>query len=427
MKKIILVFMFIFFSCENEKNISKETFQFGTSKGDYGYSIIYENDNLLITGSTYGSFSGFTNSGYKDIYIAKLNNDLTVQWIKQFGTPLFDTATSIKTDNDKNIIISGLTMGSLDDNLNSCQSECNTSPNSFFDAFLAKFNESGEKIWIKQLGSTAFDISNEVTTDTNGNIYLTGETSGSLDGEECLLNNGSCSTSAFIAKYDSNGEKLWLKQLKNLHSSSGKSLTIDNEENIYVTGKVKGSFEQNIDCEITTCNFNIFISKYNKDGVLQWIKEFGNDKNSVANSVKTDSNNNIFITGLTNGSFTGFKNEGMGDIFLIKLNKDGEKIWLKQTGSVFDDSSNNLVLDNDNLLITGTYYDEVNQNAFLMKFDNNGKKLWSKKWGTSNIDEGQSVTSDKNGTVFVIGSTMGSFAFNKSSGGYDIFITKFTE
>ncbi len=427
MKKIILVLIVMFFSCEDEKNISKETYQFGTLKGDYGYSIIYNNNNLYLTGSTYGSFSGFTNSGYKDVYIAKLNNNLTLQWVKQFGTPLFDSATSIKIDNTQNIIITGLTTGNLENNLNSCQIDCNVSPNSYFDAFLAKFNELGEMLWVKQMGSSAFDISNEVITDKTGNIYITGETSGSMDGEDCLLNNGSCSTSVFVAKYNNNGERIWIKQLKNIYGSSGKGLTVDSEENIYITGKVKGSFEENIDCSTNSCNFNIFISKFNKDGVFQWVKEFGNDKNSSANSIKTDSNDNLFITGLTTGSFSGYKNEGMGDIFLIKLNKNGEKIWLKQTGSVFDDSSNNLLLDNDNILITGTYYDEVNQNALLIKFDNNGKKLWSKKWGTSNIDEGQSVASDSKGNVFVTGSTMGSFAFNKSSGGYDVFITKFKE
>jgi len=88
--------------------------------------------------------------------------------------------------------VTGYTKGGLDGNTNSGS----------FDIFLVKYNSSGTKQWTKQLGTSSGDYGNDVTTDSSGNIYVTGYTNGGLDG-----NTNSGSYDIFIVKYNSSGIK----------------------------------------------------------------------------------------------------------------------------------------------------------------------------------------------------------------------------
>ena len=88
--------------------------------------------------------------------------------------------------------MTGDTLGDLDGNTNSGGE----------DIFLIKYNSSGTKQWTKQLGTSSTDIGIGVTTDSSGNIYVTGYTLGDLDG-----NTSSGGDDIFLVKYDSSGTK----------------------------------------------------------------------------------------------------------------------------------------------------------------------------------------------------------------------------
>ena len=88
--------------------------------------------------------------------------------------------------------MTGWTGGGLDGNTNSGNT----------DIFLVKFNSSGTKQWTKQLGTSSPEYGNGVTTDSSGNIYVTGYTQGGLDG-----NTNSGGKDIFLVKYNSDGVK----------------------------------------------------------------------------------------------------------------------------------------------------------------------------------------------------------------------------
>jgi len=88
--------------------------------------------------------------------------------------------------------VTGYTYGDLDGNTSS----------GYSDIFLVKYNSSGTKQWTKQLGSSSVDSGDGVTTDSSGNIYVTGGTDGDLDG-----NTNFGFTDIFLVKYDSSGTK----------------------------------------------------------------------------------------------------------------------------------------------------------------------------------------------------------------------------
>ena len=114
--------------------------------------------------------------------------------------------------------------------------------------------------WTKQLGTTESDFGLDVTTDSSGNIYVTGETGEGLDG-----NTNSGFSDIFLVKYNPSGTKQWTKQLGTSDNDSGLGVTTDSSDNIYVTGTTSGGLEGNT----TSGGSDIVLVKYNSSGIRQ--------------------------------------------------------------------------------------------------------------------------------------------------------------
>ena len=169
--------------------------------------------------------------------------------------------------------------------------------------------------WTKQLGSSSNDDAFGVATDSSGNVYVTGATTGGLD----------CNTSAygndlFVVKYNSSGTKQWTKQLGTSSRDVANGVATDSSGNVYVTGDTTGGLDGN-----TSAGSNdLFVVKYNSSGTKQWTQQLGTSSNDNANGVATDSSGNVYVTGGTEGDLDG-TNAGSTDLFVVKYNSDGVK------------------------------------------------------------------------------------------------------
>ena len=114
--------------------------------------------------------------------------------------------------------------------------------------------------WTKQLGTSSSDKGRGVTTDSSGNIYVTGTTSGNLDG-----NTSSGLDDIFLVKYNSSGTKQWTKQLGTTSWDEGHGVTVDSSDNIYVTGFTGGGLDGNT----SSGGNDMFLVKYNSSGIKQ--------------------------------------------------------------------------------------------------------------------------------------------------------------
>lgn len=245
----------------------------------------------------------------------------------------------------------------------------------------------------------------------------------------------------------------WTKQWGTPLDDSGNSIAIDRSGNIFVAGQTKGAFEGFVNgggnCDGTPaapkpCN-DAFLTKYNADGTIAWIRQWGTIGNDEAMSVVVDNSGNIYVAGTTWGQIDGCANAGITDIFLSKWNTDGYKEWTKTLGSNGIDGSMAAAVDAEgNIYVTGYTNGDLDGNTgtgdfdlFLAKWRSDGSREWTKLLGTAASEAGNAITVDKSGNIFVAGDTAGSFSGFANAGGNcgqpndpqpceDIFLAKWT-
>ena len=240
-------------------------------------------------------------------------------------------------DNAGNIYVAGSTWGSFD--------PTKPWPKAMHqDGFITKYDTNGNQIWVKDFGTTKEESVRAVSVDNAGNSYIVGNTNGSLgvpiDG-----------TDAFITKYDTNGNQVWLRQFGTLASDIAYGVTVDNSGNIYVTGATKGNLNGNNN----SGGMDNFVVKYDPNGNPLWTNQFGTVGDDNTTGISLDKNGDIYVAGLTNGSLDGGKKAGNFDIFVTKLDSNGVRSWSQQVGTAGEDVAYKILIDNaENIYITGS-------------------------------------------------------------------------
>lgn len=396
-------------------------------------------------------------------------------WTQQVGTinnDSIDNGHSITVDASGNIYVTGYTDGSFD----------SFSNQGSHDIFIIKYNSAGTKQWTHQFGTPQADVGKAIAVDASGNIYVTGWTSGNLDG---IQNKGGLD--AYLAKFDSTGTKQWVNQFGTSSEDSGYGITIDGNSNIYIVGEsqsgltpssssfvtkydTSGLFQWSLNIENTNrvaarsiaidTNGNIYVAgsvegslysnaflgvfdafliKYDSFGVKQWVKQIGTTSMDGATAVNLDDNGNVYLVGDTSGDLDGNLHTGAQDFFIMKFGPDGTELWSKQfgapsSGNPKSSHASDIVLDAaGNAYVAGLTDGGLDGNInsglydmFLAKIDSSGSKLWIRQLGTGGYDNGNGVSINKiSGHVYVIGDTNGGFDGNTNIGGYDIFIVQY--
>lgn len=196
--------------------------QLGTSANDYSYDVSVDGmGNVFISGRTEGDLGGI-NAGRRDAFVSKYDINGNFDWTRQLGTAANDESYGVSADGMGNVFISGWTSGDLG----------GTNAGDY-DAFVSKYDASGNLDWTRQLGTSAGDYSYDVSADGMGNVFISGYTLGDLGG----INAGD--GDAFVSKYDMNGNIEWTKQL-GTSTSGGQTgstgISIDGLGNVFISG-----------------------------------------------------------------------------------------------------------------------------------------------------------------------------------------------
>ncbi|MGK7901817.1 MAG: SBBP repeat-containing protein [Hormoscilla sp.] len=387
------------------------TKQLGGAGDDFSWGVAADSSsNVYITGGTKGDLAGSNAGGY-DAWIAKYDGQGNQQWVKQLGTSGDDKSWGIAVDSSGNICITGDTTGSL-----------GGSNAGGSDAWVAKYDGQGNQLWIQQLGTAGDDNSYGVATDGSGNIYIAGGTTGSLGGS----NAGSYD--AWVAKYDGQGKQLWVKQLGTSEEDKSWGIAASDSGNVYITGRTKGALEGG-----NAGSFDAWVAKYDSEGNQQWIKQLGSSGADYSYGVAVDSSGNVYITGRTTGSLGG-SNAGGFDAWVAKYDSEGNQQWVKQLGTSANEFAFAVAVDgSSNVYISGCTQGGLagssnagGWDAWVAKYDSDGNQQWLEQLGTSSDEFSWGVAVDGSGNIYATGHSKGELA-GSNAGGFDAWVAKLSE
>jgi hypothetical protein len=188
---------------------------------------------------------------------------------------------------------------------------------------------------------------------------------------------------------------------------------------VYVGGETNGNLHGT-----SKGNYDAFIRKYDTFGAVVWGRQFGTTQYEFVAGVASDSSNNAYVVGTTNGSLAGSR--GSNDIFLRKYNASGGVVWTRQFGGAGYDSGNDVAVIGSNVYVVGKMGNASTggDDVYLAKYNSSGGVVWTRTFGTTGPDVGYDVAVDGSGNAYVVGTTYGALG-GVDGNGADMFIRRY--
>ncbi|TXI96970.1 MAG: hypothetical protein E6Q32_12820 [Neisseriales bacterium] len=307
------------------------------------------------------------------------------------------------------------------------------------DYFIAKYDANTHaQLWVRQVGASGGHTSGQgVKTDASGNIYLTGYTDVAISGQTLQG-----SQDYFIAKYDTDGNLLWTRQVgASGGTTEGNSISTSLDGDVYITGAT----DVGISGQTLQGNQDYFIAKYGTNGNLIWTREVGaSGGTTIGSGITVDPtfDKNVYITGSTNQGISGQSLSGDEDYFLAKYTPDGDLVDTKLIGVPGTSSSGLAIKANTKtpscsyLYVTGDtsssgdsgIYGQQNGNTdyFIAKYDYSLNSLWGFQVGAPSGDTtGLGVDSDGVCNSYLTGYTTVGLSGQTQIGEENYFIAKY--
>ncbi|MCD4694740.1 MAG: SBBP repeat-containing protein [Bacteroidales bacterium] len=324
-----------------------------------------QNNNIFITGY-YGYFGSpnitfgtttLTRQGGDDIFLVKYDSNGSVLWAKSEGGSGYDYGKDITIDNDGNIYVTGYFRNSEI----ILGTDTISNPSSAEDVLIIKYDNNGNVLWGRSAGSfNGYDYSYSVAVDLSKNVYLTGFAYNSdiIFASDTLVSQGNYDM--FVLKYNQNGNEEWIIGAGGSEYDYGFCLTTDNFGNIYLSGEIQSA--SIVLDTITLTNPGFYVAKYNSTGNIIWAKNT-NCINSSGQGITIDVDNNIYISGIFSATSITFEtvtltnSSSTNEIFLVKYDSNGSVIWGKSAGGTSSDESYDVSSDLlGNIYVTGYYW-----------------------------------------------------------------------
>ncbi|MEP6724691.1 MAG: SBBP repeat-containing protein [Bacteroidota bacterium] len=472
--------------------------QLGGADYEHGHSIAVDaSGNVYTLGEFRGTedfdpgtgiynLTSFSACCY-DIFVSKLDASGNFLWAKQLGGIDVDYPSAITADATGNVYVTGDFEGTADFDPGAPVYSFTSVGGA--DIFIVKLNTAGDFIWAAQMGGPSnpgsnSDLARSIAVDGAGNVYTAGVFVGTSDfdpgtGVYNLTSYDPFGQSGFVSKLDAAGNFVWAKQFTGLSNVVVFSIAIDGSGNVYTTGQFynttdfdpgPGVYNLTPVDESNYQNYDIFISKLDAAGNFVWAKQLGGPHitgSSLTDNVygiAVDVSGNVYTTGSFPGTvdfdpgpgvfnMTATGNLGAIDIFISKLDTDGNFVWAKQIGGAYTEVAYAITVDAaENVYTTGYYTGRADfdpgsgvfnltptggngsndPDIFVSKLDGAGNFVWAETVGGLGFDYGNAIAVDAGQQVYVTGT----FAFTAdfdpalaqydlvSSGNDDVFVLK---
>jgi len=366
---------------------------FGSDQADHAAGVAVRPDGtVVVAGFTEGTLPGATSAGASDLFVASFDAGGQRQWVRQFGGRGADHATGVAVDAQGDAYVSGFTSNRLPtaDSVGAG------------DAFLAKLGPDGTLLWLRQFGTSGADYARSVAVDATGNVFVGGDTNGTSPGNVSSGGDGD----AFVAKFDASGDLVWLRQFGSTAADKITAVATDARGDVLAAGTTGGSLPTNR----ALGGSDAFIVKLDGNGARVWLRQYGSQGADYAYAVAVDRSGGAFTTGFTYGSMPGNASSGNIDGFLAHFDANGNRTMVRQfgdDGAVFGyavalDAAGNLLVggwaDLDPLgssAATGPW------RAYVATFDAQGTPRGVHQFGTSGMEQPLGLAVDGTGDVYV--------------------------
>ncbi len=280
-----------------------------------------------------------------------------MSWIRQAGGSLQDQGHDLALDSLGNIYLTGSFQ------VMAFFGSTQILANGNKDIFLAKYDNNGNLLWVKNFGGFFDDAGNSIVTTEGGYSWLAGSMQGIATFQDStIISYGG--DDAFLARFNPNGELQWVKHAGGTSEDFAYAVTIDIAEDAIITGRFQSTAQFGSTSLISSGNNDIFIAKYDPIGNLKWVHKAGGTGNDLSRAVKTDYSQNIYLGGSIEGNANfgtlNVTSQGLKDAFVAKYSKDGYPQWIRTIGGTGIDNSKDLDVDAlGNTYIAGTFRNNI--------------------------------------------------------------------
>ncbi|MEO8085327.1 MAG: SBBP repeat-containing protein [Bacteroidota bacterium] len=382
----------------------------------------------------------------------KNGNSQTPDWIWASGASGGGRGFKMANDFNGNIFVTGAFQGP---SLSFGTFTLTSIGPGFDDIFIVKYDSSGNVMWAKSAGGIYSEEPWGITSDSNGNVYITGSfDSPSITFGSTTLTNTSGSFNIFIVKYDFDGNLVWAIGAGDNQSDNGLNIATDKIDNLYATGSFSSSsitFDSTI--LIGVGIYNTYVIKLDTSGSVIWGKSISGTNGTC---MDVDLNGNIYLSGVFAADTINFdsiplyKTSGIGvyENFIVKYDSSGNVLWAKHACEEYSLNHPNIKVDTtDNLYFTGDFGGQVmsfdtihlvnadtsgnSNDIFIAKYNTSGNLIWVKRIGGIQYETCGGVTLDKNGNILIGGSFQtdsvyfGSILLTNSTGAADSYVCKY--
>ncbi|NPV63084.1 MAG: hypothetical protein HPY61_10750 [Methanotrichaceae archaeon] len=340
---------------------------FGGASDDWGQSILQTDDGGYIVAGTTSS----SGAGKSDVWLKKIDRSGNEIWDKTFGGPRDDEAFSVVETDRGEFIVAGRTK---------------SYGQGAYDAWLIKVDRDGNKLWDRTFGGPLDDEGNDVRQTEDGGFVIAGRTRSSGENSDYDV---------WLIKVDRSGNRIWDRTFGGPQDDAGDSIQ-QTDDGGYVIAGTTNSYGAG--------GFDALLIRTDREGNEVWEKTYGgpgSEQNPWSRgwSVLQNSDGSFMLVGSTE-SF----GAGGYDLWLVKTDANGEPIADETYGGQFNDEGSSIakLTDNEYILAGSTSsFGKGGYDAWLIKIDKNGNKIWDQTYGGPDDDKAYSIAkTDDEGYIF---------------------------
>ena len=389
---------------------------YGGSEADEAVAIIPTTDNhYMVLGSTRSSDGDISNktSDKNDFWLLKIAENGSIVWDKTYGGSEDDVATSIAQTDDGGYILSGY----------SRSNDGHVSGNEgFHDYWILKVDASGNVEWDKNFGFLGSDQAFSIFQTSDGGYFVSGffdVSASDGEGNDGLLSGASERGGRhgvgeyWAIKMDATGEYVWRRYFGGSNNDRSYAAMETSDGSFMVIG----SSESN-DFDITDSkgSYDYWVVKISATGDNLFTKSYGGGEIDVAYAMCEAGTDQYLLVGDARSTDQDVSNpKGNADLWLIKINDNGNLLWEKSLGGMSFDSGKGIVpAPEGNYAITGSSRSsdqDVSTNqgendAWTLIVDGSGNLVFEMSVGGSSLDFGEDLTMSHDGSsLIVVGNT----------------------